>query len=293
MLPLLKVIGVLLCILVAQAVLFPSLPMMSGSGSGSQLPYKLVTAHRGSSDTAPENTLIAFRQAIQAGAGYAELDVQETSDGVIVVMHDGNAKRTTGIDKPMWEVTYEELIQVSAGSWYGEHFADEKVPTLEQVIDLAKGNIKLNIELKNNGHQLQLAEKSVEIIQRNNFENDCIFTSFDRNLLHTVKQTDPKLRTGLIVSKLDKASSWAMLLNHPDYDALSIAYPLAQPELLKQAVEYHKQVMVWTVNDPDTMRRMLDFGVNNIITDKPRLLARIIGERSREQVSMNTVGLAE
>lgn len=280
-------IRALLCFLVVNAVMIPSVPLTSGSGF--DIPRHLVTAHRGSSGTAPENTLSAFRQAIQAGAGYAELDVQETSDGVVVVMHDYSAKRTTGIDKPIWEVTYDELAKASAGSWFGELYADEKVPTLEQVIDAVKGSIKLNIELKNNGHQQQLAEKSVEIVKRKKFENDCVFTSFDSKLLHTVKQTDPKLRTGLIVGKLDKASSWEMLFSNPDYDALSIAYPLANPDLIKQAVSYNKEVLVWTVNDPDTMMRMLNLGVTSIITDKPRLLVRILREQAdREAVMMET-----
>ncbi|WP_159887430.1 glycerophosphodiester phosphodiesterase [Paenibacillus puerhi] len=271
----------LLCLLIVHAATIPSLPAISGSGA--DLPYERITAHRGSSETAPENTLSAFRQAIRAGAGYAELDVQETADGVVVVMHDSNALRTTGINKPMWQVTSSELAAASAGSWFGERFAQEKVPTLEQVIDTVNGKMKLNIELKNNGNQRKLAERAVDVVKRKGFENDCVFTSFDGKLLQKVKQLDPKLRTGLIVDKLDGNASWEKLLALPDYDALSLAYPLVKPELLKLAARYEKDIFVWTVNDPGMMRQMLDLGVTSIITDKPRVLARIAAERSLEQ----------
>jgi glycerophosphoryl diester phosphodiesterase len=241
--------------------------------------YDRVTAHRGSSQTAPENTLSAFSQAIREGAGYAELDVQETADGEIMLMHDDRALRTTGIDKPMWEVTAAELKGASAGLWFSERYANEKVPTLEQVIDTAKGQIKLNIELKNNGHQVKLAETSVEIVKRKKFENECIFTSFDPNLLRTVKKADPKLRTGLLVHKVEGPGAWEKLLSDPDYDALSIAYPLVQPELLTQAKRYGKDIFVWTVNDKDMMKQMLDLGVTSVITDKPDLMIHTLGER--------------
>ncbi|SDD70681.1 glycerophosphoryl diester phosphodiesterase [Paenibacillus sp. UNCCL117] len=276
-----NVIRAMLCLLVVQAAMIPSLPTISGSGA--DVPWESITAHRGSSETAPENTLSAFRQAIRAGAGYAELDVQETADGVVMLMHDDTAKRTTGIDKPMWQVTSAELAAASAGSWFGERFDGERVPTLERVIDTVNGRMKLNIELKNNGHQVKLAERAVEVVKRKKFEKDCIFTSFDAKLLHQVKQLDPKLRTGLIVDKAGGEGFWEKLLSSPDYDALSLAYPLAEPELLKLAAKHNKDILVWTVNDPTMMRKLLDLGVTSVITDKPKLLAQIVGEQLAER----------
>ncbi|MEK8127819.1 glycerophosphodiester phosphodiesterase family protein [Paenibacillus filicis] len=279
-----NVLRALLCLLVVQTAMIPALPVTSGSEASGMTYRERITAHRGSSESAPENTLSAFRQAIRAGAGYAELDVQETSDGVVMVMHDDNVRRTTGIDKPMWQVTSAELASASAGSWFGERYAAEKVPTLEQVIDTAQGRIKLNIELKNNGHGVRLAEKSADIVKRKSFGKDCIFTSFDGKLLHRVKQADPELRTGLIVDKLEGAGALEKLLRNPDYDALSIAHPLVKPELLKLAGQYGKDIFAWTVNDPEVMKRMLELGVSSIITDKPRLLAKVAGERLQEQM---------
>ena len=106
-----------------------------------------VTAHRGSSGRAPENTLSALRAAIEDGADYAEIDVQETADGHVVLLHDTDLERIAGVDRKIWEVELAELKRYDAGSWFGEAFRKERVPTLEEAIDLVSGRLKLNIEL--------------------------------------------------------------------------------------------------------------------------------------------------
>lgn len=239
--------------------------------------YSQITAHRGSSKHAPENTLSAFNQAIADKAGYAELDVQETSDGVVMVMHDDNVQRTTGINKNMWEVTSSELQAVSAGSWFSPKFKNDRVPTLDEVIELASNQIKLNIELKNNGHGKQLAEKTVAIIGTHKFEKQCTVTSFDEGLLRTVKKLNPRIKTGLIISKI---SDTGTLWESKDYDVISAAYPLVNEQFLKEAALHNKEVYVWTVNDKGLMKRMLKLGVTSIITDAPDQLIQLINGRS-------------
>lgn len=236
--------------------------------------YSQVTAHRGSSENAPENTLSAFQQAILDHAGYAELDVQETADGVVMLMHDDNASRTTGINKNMWEVTSNELKQASAGSWFHKDFKEEHVPTLDEVIQLAKGHIKLNIELKNNGHVVQLAEKTVDIIKSHDFVKECTVTSFDAGLLHKVKTLNSSIKTGLIVGQ--KAEGLDELMKSSDYDVISAAYPLVNEDFMRQAADHHKEVYVWTVNDTRTMSRMLALGVTSIITNQPDKLVKLM-----------------
>lgn len=236
--------------------------------------YSQVTAHRGSSGHTPENTLRAFQQAITDHAGYAELDVQETADGVVMVMHDDNAQRTTGLNKNMWEVTSTELQQVSAGSWMDKDFKDERVPTLDEVITLAKGHIKLNIELKNNGHVVQLAQKTVDIIQAHDFVKECTVTSFDGDLLHKVKVLNSAIKTGLIVSQ--NTDDVDKLMKSNDYDVISAAYPLVNESFMKLAESHHKEVYVWTVNDTRMMRRMLALGVSSIITNQPDKLVKLM-----------------
>ncbi|WP_261305695.1 glycerophosphodiester phosphodiesterase [Paenibacillus andongensis] len=236
--------------------------------------YSQVTAHRGSSAITPENTLRSFRQAIIDRAGIAELDVQETADGVVMVMHDDNAFRTTGINKNMWEVTSSELMEASAGSWFSPEFQNERVPTLEEVLRLAKDHIKLNIEMKNNGHGKLLAEKTVDLIQSHGFEKECTVTSFDDKLLHTVKKLNPLIKTGLIVGQ--KTENIESIMKNSDFDVISVAYPLVTESFMKLAETHQKKVYVWTVNQPTIMKQMLALGVSSIITDHPDQLVEIM-----------------
>ncbi|MBP1995648.1 glycerophosphodiester phosphodiesterase [Paenibacillus eucommiae] len=234
----------------------------------------LVTAHRGSSYTAPENTLSALKKAIEDGAGFAELDVQETKDGVIVVMHDNNAFRTTGINKAMWEIQSSELFRANAGAWFSHNFEDEKVPTLEQAIQTAKGKIKLNIELKNNGHSKHLAEGTVKIIEKNQFVNQCVISSFDPVLLKKVKKLNPNIKTALIVGRekdLDEE-----LYKSRDYEAISISYLLIDQNVMRAAAAGNKEVYAWTVNDKDAMVKMIELGVNSILTNHPDRLLQLL-----------------
>ncbi|AEI44564.1 glycerophosphodiester phosphodiesterase [Paenibacillus mucilaginosus] len=236
-----------------------------------------VTAHRGSSASAPENTLAAIRQAIADGSGYAEIDVQETADGVVMLMHDDSVLRTTGIDKPMWKVTADELRQASAGAWFHKRFEAERVPSLEEAVRTAKGRIRLNVELKNNGHGRRLAEETVRLLQAQDAVRDCTVTSFDGRLLAAVKKLDPRIKTGLIIG--EKRSDMAAVLANPTYDAISIAYTLVQDTLVNEAAKHGKEVYVWTVNDPAVMERMLNLGVTSIITNHPEQLVRLIRAR--------------
>lgn len=236
--------------------------------------YSQVTAHRGSSEDAPENTLAAFHRAIQDHAGFAELDVQETADGVVMLMHDDNAYRTTGINKNMWEITSNELKNASAGSWFHKDFIDEHVPTLDEVITLAKGHLKLNIEMKNNGHAVQLAQKTVDLIQSHDFVKECTVTSFDAKLLHEVKALNSSIKTGLIVGQ--KTDGLDELMKSSDYEVISAAHPLVNEDFMRLAEDHHKEVYVWTVNDTRTMRRMLALGVSSIITNQPDKLVKLM-----------------
>src|SRR5262249_52464607 len=108
----------------------------------------LVTAHRGNAHAAPENTLAAIRKAIESGADYAEVDVQRTADGVVVLLHDRDLKRVAGDSRRLDTLTHAEVRKLDVGSWFDPSFAGERVPTLAEVIELAGGRMKLNIELK-------------------------------------------------------------------------------------------------------------------------------------------------
>jgi glycerophosphoryl diester phosphodiesterase len=225
-----------------------------------------VTAHRGSSQHAPENSLSAIRRAIEDGADYAEIDVQETADGAVVVIHDSDLMRITGLDKKLWEVTYEQIKELDAGSWFSPEFQGELIPTLQQAIELARTNIKLNIELKFNGHEHQLVERVVQLIEKNQFEADCVLTSLNYAALQQINQYNDNLRIGHIVS----ASVGDMTQLSVDF--LSLQSSLATPKIIRSAKQQGLGIHVWTVNAPGGMMTMINRGVDNIITDRPDVL---------------------
>ncbi|MCD8707347.1 glycerophosphodiester phosphodiesterase family protein, partial [Klebsiella pneumoniae] len=131
-----------------------------------------ATAHRVSSLIAPENTLAAFKETFVTQAEYAEIDVQETKDGELILFHDSNFERVTGINKNVWEVHYDEVKNYDAGSHFSSNFAGEKIPTLDDAMKYSKGKIKRLIEIKLNGHEKTNVEKRVlELIKSNRLEN--------------------------------------------------------------------------------------------------------------------------
>lgn len=231
-----------------------------------------ITAHRGSSKRAPENTLAAIRAAIEDGADYAEIDVQETADGVIVVMHDADLARIAGVPRSIWEIRYEELKELDAGSWFGPEFAGERVPSLQEVIELARGKIRLNIELKLNGHQVRLEERVVQVIRDHRFEKECVVTSLDYQAVQKTKSLAPELSVGLILSAaLGKTTGL-------ESDFFSVNQNLVDRTLVAGFHEQGRAVHVWTVNDRDDALRLIDLGVDNFITDEPRQMRRILQE---------------
>src|SRR5262249_32888341 len=135
-------------------------------------PPVLVTAHRGHARAAPENTLSAMRKAIESRADYAEMDVQLTADGKVVLLHDRDLKRLAGVSRRLDELSYDEVRQLDVGSWFAPAFSGERVPTLAEVIALCRGKIRLNIELKFFGPDRRLARAVAELIREQDFESE-------------------------------------------------------------------------------------------------------------------------
>ncbi|MCA9269125.1 MAG: glycerophosphodiester phosphodiesterase, partial [Planctomycetales bacterium] len=234
-----------------------------------------VTAHRGSSRRAPENSLAAIRLAIEDGADFAEIDVQETADGQIVVLHDADLMRVAGLNRNIWDVTVAELADLDAGSWFDPKFADERIPTLAQAVAAARGKIKLNIELKYNGHDERLAERVVEVLNEHDFVDQCVITSLHLDGALAAKKLEPRLQVGAITAvSIGRAAGL-------DVDFLSVADRQATRAFIAAAHGGGKTVHVWTVNDEASMNRMIDRGADNLITDEPALARRLLDERSR------------
>jgi glycerophosphoryl diester phosphodiesterase len=233
-----------------------------------------ITAHRGASVAAPENTLAAFREAMAAGADYAELDVQHTRDGEIVVVHDADLMRMGGDPRRVAELAAADIAAIDIGHKYHAKFAGEVPPTLAEVIRLVRGRMKLNIELKYNVPDPGLAPAVIELLRREQFLDDVVITSLDYAALKQVEGIEPRLRTGHIVT----ASVGNVLRTEADFLSLSSAQATAS--LVRRAHRAGKEVHVWTVNSPEVVVRMIERGVDNIITDDPALVARVVRDRS-------------
>ncbi|NAT10050.1 hypothetical protein C4E22_00585 [ANME-1 cluster archaeon AG-394-G06] len=233
-----------------------------------------VTAHRGSSGRAPQNTISAFVAAIEDKADYIELDVQETRDGVVVVLHDANLHHVGGVDKNIWELNYSELQAIDVGSSFSPEFARERVPTLEEAIDLTKGKVKLNIELKLNGHEKNLVENTVRIVEEKGIEDECVITSLDYNALKEVRALNPDLRIGMIIGYVIG-----------DYSELGVDFYSVEPNLvltkkfMRDAHDVNKEVHIWTLNPKADVSEYVDLGIDNIINDYPVMVQELLDEK--------------
>ena len=233
-----------------------------------------VTAHRANTGKAPENTISAIEVAAHCGADFAEIDAQETADGVVVVFHDADLMRVAGVDRKIWDITYDELNEVDVGSWFSPEFRDQRVPTLEEAIEAARDRIKLNIELKFNGHDQKLAERVAGIVRDAGFESQCVISSLDYEGLLEAKRHNPSLKAGFVVFR-SIGDVWRL-----DVDFLSLNADQVDEDLIHRARRNGKAVHAWTVNDRATMVRLVELGVDNVITDDPEALVAILQERA-------------
>jgi len=231
-----------------------------------------VTAHRGASLAAPENTMAAFRAALEAGTDWIELDVQRTRDGRIAVLHDGDFMRMAGDPRRIGAVTAAELAAIDIGSRRDAAFSAERTPLLEDVIALVRGRAKLNVELKYNVRDAQLAPAVVALLEREGFLDDAVITSLDYAALRQVESIEPRAVTGHIVT----AAVGNVL--RTDADFLSLNAAQATTALVRRAHGAGKGVHVWTVNTREGMLELGARGVDNIITDDPALFARVRAE---------------
>ncbi len=224
-----------------------------------------ITGHRGYSAVAPENTLPSFQAAIDCGsADYAELDVQQTKDGVVVVTHDSSLLRCTGRAVNVYDVPYAELATLDAGSYFGKAFAGAKLPTLEEVIDLCDGKIKLNIEIKNPATSPTLVEETVRILQTHDFVDKCVVTSLDYASLEKVKALDARIRTGYIL-----AAGTGCYYDLPAADFFSVASNFVSASMVDAIHQRGKTLHVWTIDTAEDASAMIALRVDNLITGDP------------------------
>ena len=276
-----------LCVILASGLFYIFDLVRNGSAVSDEILVETqITAHRGSSRSAPENTLSAMEAAIEELADSVELDVQMSADGVIVLGHDANLKRVAGLNRAISSLTFEELRQLDVGSWFSAEFAGEQIPTLEEVMEVCRGKINLNIEIKNVGKDSELPARVVELILEQGMEEQCVITSTSLNYLKQVKELVPQLRTGYIIS-----AAYGNFYSSEAVDFISVRSSFVDERLMENVHAQGKGVFAWTVNSKSEMERLIMLGVDGIITDRPVLAREIIYREEATETLMEYLRL--
>ncbi len=238
-----------------------------------------VTAHRGGHLKAPENTAASIREAIAVGAQFAEIDVQLSRDGVLVVTHDSDFSRLGGVARKVWDLTYAEIRAIPLGARAAPEFRNEPAPTFDEVLTIARDRIKLNVELKYYGdHEPRLAERVVEAVRAHGMTRQVIIQCLEYEPLLEVRRFAPEIPIGYLLSL--NARNPAQL----KVDFLGAALSRATGAFVRQAHRRGQQVHVWTVDKPKAMEQMIDIGVDSLITNQPEEALRLV----REYESLST-----
>lgn len=239
-----------------------------------------IIAHRAGGIFAPENTISGIQAAIESDSDYAEIDVQSTKDGILVLSHDPSLKRITGIDQEINNLTYEELSKIDVGMPYKPIFKGEKIPTLEDVLKFSKGKIKLVIELKGNNKNQELVQQTLELIRDNNMENDCIIASLQLDIIKQAKQMNKDIQTAYIV-----AFAYGDLLAIKEYvDVYAFEPSYVDEQVFHFLKGADKEIFVWTINKEKNINRMLSLPIDGIIIDNPYWTQYAIGAYNKDLV---------
>ena len=233
-----------------------------------------IIAHRGAAGSRPENTLASVRKGIEDRADWIEIDVQETADGDIVVMHDSDLMKLAGVDLKIWDATLEDLEKIDIGSWFDPAYGDQRTPLLRDVLELAKGKSKVLIELKYYGHDIALEERVARVVEDMEMQDQVAIMSLKYPAIQKMQELRPTWRTGVLAAS--SVGNTAKL----DGDFIAISQRFASTSLIRATQNAGKDIYVWTVNDPLNMSKMISKGVNGLITDEPALVHQVLAFRA-------------
>lgn len=243
----------------------------------------IIFAHRGAKEHAPENTLSAFNLAIEMGADGIELDTQLTADGHVVVYHDKAVDRTTNGHGKIAELTSAQLRELDAGSYFSNTFRGEKIPTLDEVFETIGKRAYINVELKNFSTPFDhLVEKVCEAVRRHDMQKNVIFSSFLPWDLKKAALILPEVPRGLLTIK-GRWGVWARSFGFyfGNYDALHSNLIDVTAQQVARVHKLKRKIVVWTVNAETDLRRMIQWGVDGIITDDPLTAVHVVREISK------------
>lgn len=238
---------------------------------------QLVIAHRGFSAVAPENTLLAFAKAKEAGADGIEIDVHLTADGVVVVMHDEKVNRTTNGSGYVGDVTLAQVRELDAGGWFSPEAAGQRVPTFEEVCAfMAEWDGLLNVEIKTTHRRYTgIEQKVLQLIREYGISDRVFISSFNHESLWLVHQLEPSMATAALYSEQlwepwHYVQTFAAVGIHPVHRAVT-------PEVVERCHAVGIAVRPWTIDDPQEGRRLLSYGIDAIITNRPDVMLQVLG----------------
>lgn len=243
----------------------------------------IITGHRGAAGLAPENTLASIQLALELGVDRIEIDVQQTKDNKIIILHDRTLRRTTTGNGFVKKLTYDEILQFSAGFKFNKFYSNEKVPTLEQVIDLIDGKVELLIETKYSYMYYPNIERHlINIIKNKNAKDWCKIISFNDRALFRINKLDSSIKLGkLFVGKhahlplsFDKGINIRPLKKYAFVDEVIVKHDYATRAIIDKVHDFGKELHVWTVNHEATIQKLIERGVDGIISDYPNLVMK-------------------
>ena len=236
-----------------------------------------VLAHRGFSGNYPENTMLAFRKAIEAGADGIELDIHESLDGQLVIIHDENLVRTTGIDGIVSDFTLAELTRTRASRTKSDAF-DTPIPSFEEFCEFASnGSFITNVEIKTNNQWYQdIERKAIDMVRAYGLQDRIIFSSFNWISVMRARQLAPEIPCGFLydgnkhLHLAPQTKDAGIQFMHPDFALLNDA-------IVAECRENGIGLNVWTINEESQMRRLIDWDVDSAITNHPDMCLRLLG----------------
>lgn len=264
----------------------PSVTEMSTSLGTLQSPIDngdklFVIAHRGVSGLYPENTLRAFEEAIKVNAEMVELDVSISKDGIPVVVHDRTVDRTTDFEGDVQSFTLSELKDMEVGAWFAEEFRGEPFPTLREALELMKGKIAVNIEIKTeavqDSWQNGIVDKTLQIVKELDMAGQVIYSSFDYRVMEHLEIIDSSIVKALLYEASQSGElSPSELVQKYRVDAFNCSYRQLSDAWIQDLQDHQIPYMVYTVNDEDLMKELIQKGVSGIFTDYPSRLIQIV-----------------
>lgn len=232
-----------------------------------------VIAHRGAAGAKPENTMASVLRAIEDGTDWVEIDVQETADGEVIVIHDSDFMKIAGNPLKVWDATMEDVAEIDIGSWFDPAYADQRAPLLSDVLLAAKGKSGVLIELKYYGHDEKLEQRVSDIVTETGMDDQVMSMSLKYGAVQKMKAIRPDWSVGLL-SSASAGRIWEL-----ETDFVAVNQATISPWLVRGMHDANKKLYVWTVNEPLQMSRMLSLGVDGLITDEPAMAREVISQR--------------